>query len=200
VRVEENNFDQIEIEEKVDQNEDIIDIIPQETEEFTLNFDEDNTEEFGEVEKFDDLEKSISMPEVPQGTALFNAIMNKQTVVENKEEAVEEKDLDSFMLDDKDIFTPKTTINTIEEEPVLFPEQDSMLFDGKEPVKEEIIIEPETKKLSLIDRVLGFKNRKETYTVTEQVSPKLIEEVDEITFSTDDDIDNLDIPAFLRKK
>ncbi len=201
VRVEENNFDQIEIEEKVDQNEDIIDIIPQETEEFTLNFDEENTEEnFGEVEKFDDLEKSISIPEVPQGTALFNAIMNKQTVAENKEEAVEEKDLDSFMLDDKDIFTPKTIINTIEEEPVLFPEHDSMVFDGKEPIKEEIIVEPETKKLSLIDRVLGFKNRKETYTVTEPTSPKLVEEMDDITFSADDDIDNLDIPAFLRKK
>ena len=144
------------------------------------------------------------MPEVPQATALFNAIMNKTSSAEEKHEDVE-KDLDSFMLDDKDIFTPKTIIDTIEEEPVLFPEHDTLIFDGQEPVKEEIIIEPEAKKLSFIDKVLGLsharKNRKEQINVSETQAPQMISEpIEDIRFSVDDDNDNLDIPTFLRKK
>ena len=86
----------------------------------------------------------------------------------------------------------------------MFPDQNNIVFRGKEPVKEEIIIEPETKKTSFIDKVLGRsrsrQNRKEQYSSMEPITPKLMEETEEITFSTDEETDNLDIPAFLRKK
>ena len=172
--------------------------------EYEDNTNEDLTENNSEFDDFDTLEKSASIPEMPQASALFNAIINKQSAFEGTSELTADKELDTFMFDDKDIFTPKTTINTIEEEPVLFPDQNNIVFRGKEPVKEEIIIEPETKKTSFIDKVLGRsrsrQNRKEQYSSMEPITPKLMEETEEITFSTDEETDNLDIPAFLRKK
>ena len=173
----------------------------------TVDFNDEPVDEdadFSRFTDFDTMEKSKSIPEMPQASALFNAIINKQPSADETVELENEKDLDSFMIDDKDVFTPKTTINTIEEEPVLFPEHDNIIFSGKETVKEEIIVEPETKKPSFIDKVLGIsrarQNRKEQFTAQEPVTPKLIDETEEITFSTDDETDNLDIPAFLRKK
>lgn len=207
--VKEDIFAESDLEENLLQDETDIEFEPQETAEFDSSFDDDiktdeNFEEsIKETEDFDNIEKSVAMPEVPQATALFNAIMNKTSSAEEKHED-EEKDLDSFMLDDKDIFTPKTIIDTIEEEPVLFPEHDTLIFDGKEPVKEEIIIEPETKKLSFIDKVLGRsrarQNRKDQVPSLDIPAPKIIEDTEDVKFSVDDDIDNLDIPAFLRKK
>ena len=157
-----------------------------------------------DFEDFDMVEKSESIPEVPQATALFNAIMNKQTVPETQEELNNESDLNSFLLEENDIFTSKTTINTIEEEPVLFPENESNGFFVKEEVKEEAVVEPEPKKRNFIDRVLGIsrarQNRKEQFAVQDPITPKLMDEPEDIKFATDDDVDNLDIPAFLRKK
>ncbi|MBQ7303393.1 MAG: cell division protein FtsZ [Alphaproteobacteria bacterium] len=157
-----------------------------------------------DFEDFDMVEKSESIPEVPQATALFNAIMNKQSVPETQEELNNESDLNSFLLEENDIFTSKTTINTIEEEPVLFPENESNGFFVKEEVKEETVVEPEPKKRNFIDRVLGIsrarQNRKEQFAVQEPITPKLMDEPEDIKFVTDDDADNLDIPAFLRKK
>ena len=149
------------------------------------------------------LEKSNSIPEAPQGTALFNAIINKQPAKEENIELKVEKDLDSFMVDDNDVFTSKTVINTIEEEPVLFPDNEEHIFMQKPEDKEEIVEEP-VKKPSLRDRLWGIsitrKNRKEQYETLEPISPKLTDDSDDISFTNDDDMDNLDFPAFLRKK
>lgn len=204
----EENIIPTESDADLDNNEGSIDFLPQETAEFAAYSDTEYTKDsINDVESFDDLEKSLAISDVPQATALFNAIINKQPTTDNKEEEeIEpEADLDSFILEDKDIFTPKTSINIIEEEPELFPEQDSLIFDGSEPVKEEIIIEPEAKKLSFIDKVLGLsharKNRKEQINVSETQAPQMISEpIEDIRFSVDDDNDNLDIPTFLRKK
>lgn len=202
----EENIIPTESDADLDNNEGSIDFLPQETAEFAAYSDTEYTKDsINDVESFDDLEKSLAISDVPQATALFNAIINKQPTTDNKEEIEPEADLDSFILEDKDIFTPKTSINIIEEEPELFPEQDSLIFDGSEPVKEEIIIEPEAKKLSFIDKVLGLsharKNRKEQINVSETQAPQMISEpIEDIRFSVDDDNDNLDIPTFLRKK
>ncbi len=187
-------------------------IVQQETPLFESEFEvnEENNEVVEEVsqttdfEDFDMVEKSDVIPEVPQATALFNAIMNKQTASEIQEEINNESDLNSFLLEENDIFTSKTTINTIEEEPVLFPENEKNGFFLKEEVKEESVVEPETKKRNFIDRVLGIsrarQNRKEQFSQQEPKTPKLMDDLEEIKFATDDDVDNLDIPAFLRKK
>ena len=169
------------------------------------DFSDNATADFSKFEDFDSIEKSVSMPEVPQASALFSAIINKTSVEKEdiKEEINLTKELDEFMLDDKDVFTPRTALNTIEEEPVLFPDHEGLLFEDKK-VKEEPVIEPEINKPNFIDRVLGLsrarKNRKEQYVAQEPVTPKFIDDTEEITFSTEDELDNLDIPAFLRKK
>lgn len=176
------------------------DITP--TTDFLENIEEDKTS-FSKFEDFDMLEKSKSIPEAPQGTALFNAIINKQPAKEENIELKVEKDLDSFMVDDNDVFTSKTVINTIEEEPVLFPDNEEHIFMQKPEDKEEIVEEP-VKKPSLRDRLWGIsitrKNRKEQYETQEPISPKLTDDSDDISFTNDDDMDNLDFPAFLRKK
>ena len=65
-------------------------------------------------------------------------------------------------------------------------------------------IKPEGKKRTFIEILTGIsharQNRKEQFSVVEPVTPKLMDDTEEIKFSADDDTDNLDIPAFLRKK
>ena len=201
--------------EKTD-DEEIVDYVSSETVSFetaidetqvveTKDFDDVLKTDFSKFEDFDAIEKSVSIPEVPQASALFNAIINKS--VTEKDDINEDvdltKELDDFMIDDKDVFNPHTSLNTVEEEPVLFPENDSLLFEENN-TKEEEIVEPEVSKPNFIDRVLGLsrarKNRKEQFVAQEPMTPKFSDDAEEIKFSTDEELDNLDIPAFLRKK
>ena len=160
--------------------------------------------DFSQFEDFDKIEKSTAIPEAPQASALFSAIMNKQTSNDVNEELNLEKDLDSFMIEEQDVFKPRTSINLIEEEPVLFPTHENETFYQKPEVKEENEIKPEGKKRTFIEILTGIsharQNRKEQFSVVEPVTPKLMDDTEEIKFSADDDTDNLDIPAFLRKK
>ncbi len=160
--------------------------------------------DFSQFEDFDKIEKSTAIPEAPQASALFSAIMNKQTSNDVNEELNLEKDLDSFMIEEQDVFKPRTSINLIEEEPVLFPTHENETFYQKPEVKEESEIKPEGKKRTFIEILTGIsharQNRKEQFSVVEPVTPKLMDDTEEIKFSADDDTDNLDIPAFLRKK
>ena len=201
----------------VEQNQvsDDLNYEPEETTDFGIDqVDEENFDDevvnniqadFSKFEDFDMIEKSDVMSDVPQASALFNAIINKPMTEKEdiKSDINVAKELDDFMLDDKDIFTPQTSLNTIEEEPVLFPENDGLIFEEKK-AKEEMIVEPEVTKPNFIDRVLGLsrarKNRKEQFVAQEPVTPKFTKEPEEISFSTEDELDNLDIPAFLRKK
>ena len=201
--------------EKTD-DEEIVDYVSSETVSFETPLDETQEVEtedvddvlktdFSKFEDFDAIEKSVSIPEVPQASALFNAIINK-SVTENDDINADvdlTKELDDFMIDDKDVFNPHTSLNTVEEEPVLFPENDSLLFEENN-TKEEPIVEPEISKPNFIDRVLGLsrarKNRKEQFVAQEPMTPKFSDDTEEISFSTDEELDNLDIPAFLRKK
>lgn len=163
-----------------------------------------NDEDFAKFEDFDMLEKSQTIPEAPQASALFNAIINK-TVNEESEVSSndEEKSLEDFMPEDKDIFSSHTSINTIEEEPVLFPENDTVVFKGKVEKKEEVE-EPANDKPNFIDKILGIsrarKNRKEQYNAHEYSAPRFSDSMSETTVSNDDEMDNLDIPSFLRRK
>lgn len=156
---------------------------------------------FSTFEDFDMLEKSKSIPEAPQASALFNAIINKSAAAETTPH--EDKPLEDFIPDDKDVFFSKTSINTIEEEPVLFPEHENNVFIDRHEEKEETV-ETQTNKPNFIDKILGIsrarKNRKEQYTSSLPASFRANEEPEEITISGDDELDNLDIPSFLRRK
>lgn len=159
---------------------------------------EKNSDDGIEFEDFDDLEKSSVINDVPQASALFSAIINKSSVSEDHD--FEEKKLEDFMPDDKDVFKSSTTVNTFEDdEPVLFPEHDNSLFTHKPEEKEEVVDFSESK-TNFIDKILGIsrarKSRKDQ--PTEQESPYLTNKDQDS--GNDDDMENLDIPSFLRRR
>ncbi|MBR2299652.1 MAG: cell division protein FtsZ [Alphaproteobacteria bacterium] len=166
------------------------------------------TPDFSRFDDFENLERSTAIPEAPQASALFNAIINKTPTPESVESF--EKSISDFLPDDKDIFTSKTQINDFESEPVLFPEQSEPHFiDRNDEPKEDEASYQAPSKTKFIDKILGIsrarKNRKDTPNIDErfaQVSaPSLSSGSESVDFSsTDNNFDNLDIPSFLRRK
>ena len=168
-------------------------------EEETIAEDFADAPDFSKFEDLDIAEKSKAIPEAPQASALFNAIINKNT--SSASSAKEEDKLENFIPDDKDVFTSRTSVSTIEEEPVLFPEQDAPFADRND--EKEEIAEPINDKPNFIDKILGIsrarKNRKEQY--VDPVAPRFSnEDSEDLISSNDEDIDNLDIPSFLRRR
>ena len=168
-------------------------------EEETIVEDFADAPDFSKFEDLDIAEKSKAIPEAPQASALFNAIINKNA--SSASSAKEEDKLENFIPDDKDVFTSRTSVSTIEEEPVLFPEQDAPFTDRND--EKEEIAEPINDKPNFIDKILGIsrarKNRKEQY--VDPVAPRFSnEDSEDLISSNDEDIDNLDIPSFLRRR
>ena len=168
-------------------------------EEETIAEDFADAPDFSKFEDLDIAEKSKAIPEAPQASALFNAIINKNA--SSASSAKEEDKLENFIPDDKDVFTSRTSVSTIEEEPVLFPEQDAPFADRND--EKEEIAEPINDKPNFIDKILGIsrarKNRKEQY--VDPVAPRFSnEDSEDLISSNDEDIDNLDIPSFLRRR
>ncbi len=168
-------------------------------EEETIVEDFADAPDFSKFEDLDIAEKSKAIPEAPQASALFNAIINKNA--SSASSAKEEDKLENFIPDDKDVFTSRTSVSTIEEEPVLFPEQDAPFTDRND--EKEEIAEPINDKPNFIDKILGIsrarKNRKEQY--VDPVAPRFSnEDSEDLVSSNDEDIDNLDIPSFLRRR
>ena len=168
-------------------------------EEETIAEDFADAPDFSKFEDLDIAEKSKAIPEAPQASALFNAIINKNA--SSASSAKEEDKLENFIPDDKDVFTSRTSVSTIEEEPVLFPEQDAPFADRND--EKEEIAEPINDKPNFIDKILGIsrarKNRKEQY--VDPVAPRFSnEDSEDLVSSNDEDIDNLDIPSFLRRR
>ena len=153
----------------------------------------------------ENLPMSQAMPEMPQASALFNAIINKTPAPEKAHEA--EKSIEDFLPDDDDIFSSTTKIDMMEEEAVLVPQHDESLFMEKheEPAVEEVVETPSRSKF--IDKILGIsrarKNRKDQPNISasaeEPATPHFEQDDDPLDFSNDD-MDNLDIPSFLRRK
>ena len=172
----------------------------------TTDFDFNNQAEFDNVDDLDNLEPSSAISDAPQATALFNAIINK--TAPRNDNPTSEKSIADFLPDDKDIFSSNTTIDSFESEPILFPDNNEPHFSEHfEAVKEEPVA-PAPQKTKLIDKILGIsrarKNRKDIpgnddHYVEPSVSG-LSSNSDIIDFSSDVDVDNLDIPSFLRRK
>ncbi|MBO4294184.1 MAG: cell division protein FtsZ [Alphaproteobacteria bacterium] len=172
----------------------------------TTDFDFNNQAEFDNVDDLDNLEPSTAISDAPQATALFNAIINK--TAPRNDNPTSEKSIADFLPDDKDIFSSNTTIDSFESEPILFPDNNEPHFSEHfEAVKEEPVA-PAPQKTKLIDKILGIsrarKNRKDIpgnddHYVEPSVSG-LSSNSDIIDFSSDVDVDNLDIPSFLRRK
>ena len=163
---------------------------------------EEQNSDFSKFEDYDMLDKSEAMPDAPQASALFSAIINKSSVSSEIKEPLE---LSSFLSSEQNIFQSKTSINTVEEEPPLFPEQESASFMPKAEEKEEEAPIEMSGKPNFIDKILGIsrarKNRKEQYVSPEPVTPRF-ENDDQapLPSSNDEEMENLDIPSFLRRK
>lgn len=176
--------------------------ISQEETSFVQEIVQENPD-FSKFEDFDMLEKSAEISDAPKASDLFNAIINKQTAPQvDEEKETDEKSIDDYMPADDDIFTSKTAINTVDDDPVLFPTQEEPVFAPKVEKKEEAPA-PISDKPNFIDKILGIsrarKNRKEQYTSSEPVSPRFGSDLKE-TENSDSEIEDLDIPAFLRRK
>ncbi len=187
---------------KAKENDISQEVVEEETEETEET--EQTSEESSETSEFDDIEVAPSqvMPEVPQASALFNAIINKTPNTDKQE-----KTIDDFLPDDQDVFSSSTDIDTLETDPFLFPEQNEELFtDKNDEPKEEPIVEIPAK-TKFIDKILGIsrarKNRKDQpssdTSYAQQMTPHFETDSDADSFS-DGTVDNLDIPSFLRRK
>ncbi|MBQ8481344.1 MAG: cell division protein FtsZ [Alphaproteobacteria bacterium] len=204
-------------EETQEENESIFDEL---NEDITSDVDA-QIEELSELSKADktsldddfaSLDKSEELPEVPQASALFTAIMNNDNKSEENEKADEE--LNALVADD-DFFSGNTSIEGFgpvdDEEPILFKGNDTSIFKGEEPQeneikteKEDVSEETESTRPSFIERVIGIRTRrKANEDLPKRQEVKLSSSFDSKT-GTDDDFDisgeDLDIPAFLRRK
>lgn len=159
------------------------------------------------VDDFSSLDKSDELPEVPQGTALFNAIMNSSTNKTADAEAGSEE-LNAATAKDNDFFFSSTSLQDVsekDEEPVLFKEHDSDIFKDVKPAEnaaenDENAEDGSDIKPTFIERVIGIRSRKKKEE-TEELPENIVK------FSSDDNndvpelsSDELDIPSFLRRK
>ena len=156
---------------------------------------------------FASLDKSEELPEVPQASALFTAIMKNDNKVEENEKAADEL---SAAVADEDFFSGSAMpedFNAIDEdEPILFKNNDTSIF--KEPEEKELPEakrEPQetTSRPSFIERVIGIRTRRKNNDDADRRQEVRFSSVTEKT-GTDDDFDlsseNLDLPSFLRRK
>lgn len=179
----------------------------------SLETAEENTQSAAEdnalADDFASLDKSDELPEVPQASALFNAIMNSSANKTEDEEAGTEELNVAATSKDSDFFFSSTSLQNIsekEDEPVLFKEHDSDIFKDSKPA--EPANEPEDDshadeddvKPTFIERVIGYRNRKKKEEVEE-----LPENIVKFSAEDNNDVpelssDELDIPSFLRRK
>ena len=182
---------------------------------FTDDAFSDVTDEIEELSKSDSAEvtaaldndfsalgNSAEIPDMPPATALFNAIMNN----DNKAEENEKADMEfSSVAPSDDFFSssrPLENLDANSEEPILFNTTDTSVFKGTEVPEsepEEPMLEPEEEsRLSFMDKVLGFRRKSHTEQETRVKSNdnEIAGENIEPELSSDD----LDIPAFLRRR
>ncbi len=156
------------------------------------NFDEPVSDKI--FDDFGNLDKSEVLPEMPNSSSLFKAIINKQ-----EDEKVNENKNVNDVLDVQDnYFVPKSALKMPEEEPELFPNHNpAPIVRKNEEVEELIVSEEEPRRRSFIEIMTGRSiakrnQQKQNVRVQEPVAPN---------FATDiDDKVNLEIPSFLRRK
>lgn len=200
------------LEEPVEQvSLDVIDTKPL-AEDEPVAFESEKEEVSNDLENdFASLDKSEELPEVPQASALFNAIMNNSNNIQEKDEEKEpeEFDLSAFTPQNNDFFKGETELQnlTSNNDAELFNITDNDISSFKDAFEEaapevpqvtEDNTETENNKPTLIERVLGIRNRKKDDVVELSATSKVSTEKNEgdIELSADE----LDIPSFLRRK
>ena len=161
---------------------------------------QENIVEEKKVETFSSLDASEVISEMPQASSLFKAIINNKT-----EDASVNAQLENILSSNENVFTAKTSVKNVEEEPELFPNHNPKPFTHKsiEEEQEKLIVSDEDEEYTptLIERVTGFsiakrnrKKLKESEQAQEQIAPSFSED------NENDDRMNLEIPSFLRRR
>lgn len=150
---------------------------------------------------FDNLDRSSVMNEMPKASALFKAIISKTDDINVNSQ------LESILSNNENLFAPRNSIRTTEEEPELFPNHNPSSFaNRKQEEVEELIVNDEEEEYTptLIERVTGFsiakrnkKKLKENERFQEPVSPNFSNASND--YGSEDRL-NLEIPSFLRRK
>lgn len=188
----------------LDVNED--EIAASEPDLITETISEETTEADENLDKdFASLDKSDELPEVPQASALFSAIMNSSA---NKADDADSSDIEfnSIAPKDADSFSSRTSIQSVNEseEPVLFKEYDTDVFKDFKPVENETLpLEDDGNddvKPTFIERVMGIRARKKNKDETENNSDEMEKFTSDENETPELSGDELDIPSFLRRK
>lgn len=171
---------------------------------------EDSENDQDLMDDFSSLDKSDELPEMPQASALFSAIMNNK-VSDDKEE-VDLEFGDAKIQNDDDFFASSTSIEKMPEveEPELFKDHDVSIFKDNPAENETKAAETNneeiqpTKSSSFIDRFMGISlARKKNHDEEMRADVKFNDDAEMMKTGTDDvdfSEDDLDIPAFLRRK
>ena len=178
---------------------------PEEVEDLDI---QDSIEQTSLDDDFASLDKSDELPELPQASSLFNAIMNGDNKVEESEKATQE--LSSVSPVDDDFFSsrilPEETSAPVVEEPILFNDNDTSVFKdtrASEPEPEELPSFEEDSRPNFIERVIGISRARRKSTSAPEPQPQESSFAEEKT-GTDDSFDlsgdDLDIPSFLRRR
>ena len=188
----------------LDVNED--EIAASEPDLITETISEETTEADENLDKdFASLDKSDELPEVPQASALFSAIMNSSA---NKADDADSSDIEfnSIAPKDADSFSSRTSIQSVNEseEPVLFKEYDTDVFKDFKPAENETLpLEDDGNddvKPTFIERVMGIRARKKNKDETENNSDEMEKFTSDENETPELSGDELDIPSFLRRK
>lgn len=200
---------------------DFVDLNPEVTEEVVETVDEtpvletvfeeplNNVIELSQTRKIDvpeqgefvELKEESAEPHQP--SALFNAIINKPIVANLEETEQEKTELAAIKLDKPFVATSKVKI--VEEEPQLFPEQGEVEQPFERKAREEaetqamIEEEPTPVRQRFIDKILGISRAKAKKPVRPIVVPKF-DEIEDFAEKESESEDDLEIPAFLRRK
>ncbi|MEE6206988.1 MAG: cell division protein FtsZ [Alphaproteobacteria bacterium] len=203
------NVDEIEAEpvslEPTDDDVSLEDMFDSETEEDNSEENIVSEESNALEDDFASLDKSEELPEVPQASALFSAIMNNDS--KSEETAKADFEFNSSALAQDDFFSSHTSLENVanEEEPILFKNNDTSIFKDSRPAEPEPVVSDEVEeetesRPTFIERVMGIRARKKNH--EEDAHNDMDFPSFDKTGTDDTDVsgDDLDIPAFLRRK
>lgn len=152
--------------------------------------------------EFAELKEETEEPH--SSSALFNAIINKPIVANVMETEEEKAELSAISVDKP--FAPSSKVKLVEEEPQLFPEQGEVELPHERQAREEaqamIQEEPETPvRQRFIDKILGISRAKakKPAVVKPVIVPKF-DEIEDFAEKESESEDDLEIPAFLRRR
>lgn len=167
-------------------------------------------------EDFASLDKSEELPEVPQASALFSAILNNSRKNDEKEDERKKFDFSSFAQENNDFFAGTTKLQnvaSVEAETELFAENNDISVFKDTP--KETAEEPEmptaessaTIKPSFINMFISGmtrRHKKEDEENVEELTPASQfsnSDIENIDASADSELsnDNIEFPAFLRR-